>query len=67
MKLCWCPACWEVHEMDTLPEGLLYCHTCGRAWEPGELQEAAYLEGYEDAQAEAQRGPGRPAAQRAGR
>jgi hypothetical protein len=46
------PECWEVREMDALDGGLLYCHTCGRAWEPGELQEIAYIEGYEDARAE---------------
>jgi hypothetical protein len=37
--------------MRTLPGGLLYCRTCRGTWEPGDLQEAAYLEGYEDAQA----------------
>jgi hypothetical protein len=52
MKLCWCPACWEVRKTRALHGGLFYCHTCGGTWEPGELQEAAYLEGYDDAKAE---------------
>jgi hypothetical protein len=46
--------------MRALPGGLFYCRACGETWEPGDLQEAAYLEGYEDAQAEANGDP-RPA------
>lgn len=50
---CWCPTCQTVREMRLSASlGLCACPACDGAFTIAELQEAAYQDGYDDAQAE---------------